>query len=123
MPVLHHRNDIALVELAVNTVPAVIKYHVTPSFSIFQKKSDGEEYDNLIECVKNLNKEIAADDSLGEGFCIGHSYFCFGENEAINNEWLKSVVEYDVIPLLKEYWFDEPSKVREWSDRLRSAIK
>lgn len=29
MPVLHHRNDIALVELAVNTVPAVIKYHVT----------------------------------------------------------------------------------------------
>lgn len=33
------------------------------------------------------------------------------------------VVEYEVIPLIKEYWFDEPTKVRDWSATLRSAIK
>ena len=31
--------------------------------------------------------------------------------------------EYELIPLLKEYWFDEPTKVKDWSSNLRSAIK
>ncbi|OWV22571.1 hypothetical protein B7982_10150 [Fibrobacter sp. UWB2] len=103
-------------------------FDVKPAFDSEQFESrresaENEKYDCLIECVKNLNKEIAADDSLGEGFCIGHSYFCFEENETIDNEWLKSVVEYDVIPLLKEYWFDEPEKVKNWSDKLRASIQ
>jgi hypothetical protein len=103
-------------------------FDVKPAFDSEQFESmrdnaENEKYDNLIECVKNLNKEIAVDDSLGEGFCIGHSYFCFEENETIDNEWLKSVVEYDVIPLLKEYWFDEPEKVKNWSDKLRASIQ
>ena len=103
-------------------------FNVKPAFDSVQFESkresaESEKYDSLIECVKNLNKEIAADDSLGEGFCIGHSYFCFDENETIDNEWLKSVVEYDVIPLLKEYWFDEPEKVKNWSDKLRALIQ
>lgn len=38
-------------------------------------------------------------------------------------ELLYSVVEYELIPLLKEYWFDEPTKVKDWSENLRSAIK
>lgn len=37
--------------------------------------------------------------------------------------WLKAVVEFELIPLLKEYWFDEPTKVRDWSMNLRGAIK
>jgi hypothetical protein len=32
-------------------------------------------------------------------------------------------VEYEIVPLLKEYWFDEPDKVINWRDNLRSAIK
>ena len=30
---------------------------------------------------------------------------------------------YELIPLLKEYWFDEPLRVKDWSENLRSAIK
>ena len=41
----------------------------------------------------------------------------------MTDSWLKSVVEYEVIPLIKEYWFDEPVKIRDWSSTLRSAIK
>ena len=43
--------------------------------------------------------------------------------EEIKENTLTDIVEFEIIPLLKEYWFDEPSKVKEWSDRLRSAIK
>ena len=64
---------------------------------------------------------ITADDSLGEGFCIGHSYFCnFDEPD---DQTLSGIVEYELIPLLKEYWFDEPLKVKDWSSNLRSAIR
>ena len=36
---------------------------------------------------------------------------------------LSAIVEFELVPLLREYWFDEPSKVREWADALRRAIK
>ncbi len=79
--------------------------------------------DNLISCVKNLNYTIVADESLGEGFCIGHSYFCNLTPESVNDQVISNIVEYELIPLLKEYWFDEPTLVREWCESLRSAIK
>ena len=67
--------------------------------------------------------EISIDESLGEGFCIGHSYFCNLQPDTIDDSWLYGVVEYELIPLLKEYWFDEPMKVKDWSENLRSTIK
>ena len=41
----------------------------------------------------------------------------------IGKPWLYGVVEYELISLLKEYWFDEPMKVKDWSENLRSTIK
>ena len=38
-------------------------------------------------------------------------------------EWLENVVEYDIEPMLKEYWFDEPAKIRLWSSKLREVMK
>ena len=37
--------------------------------------------------------------------------------------WLNAVITYEIIPLLNEYWFDEPSKVRDWKYVLREAIR
>ena len=73
--------------------------------------------------MKELNVKIVADPSLGEGFCIGHSYFCGLEQDKVNDQLLREIVEYELIPLLKEYWFDEGSKVKEWSEKLRGAIQ
>lgn len=89
-------------------------------FKAYQSKLHNEKFDRLIRCVEELNQAIAGDDALGEGFCIGHSYFC--TQATVNDGWLKSVVEFELIPLLKEYWFDEPAKVRGWSSRLRSVL-
>lgn len=77
--------------------------------------------EKLITVVESLNHVISMDESLGDGFRVGHSYFC--NDGEITDGWLKSVVEYEIIPLINEYWFDEPTKVRDWSANLRSAIK
>ena len=95
----------------------------TSGFQTYQDSLKSDAFNKLIACVKQLNSKIAEDISLGEGFCIGHSYFCGLTPEAANTQTLSSIVEYELIPLLKEYWFDEPIKVREWSENLRSAIK
>ncbi len=47
--------------------------------------------------------------SLGRGFQIGHSYFCGREEKGVDDEWMRSVVEFDILPMLSEYWFDEPT--------------
>ena len=95
----------------------------TTGFSKYRMALDNEKFDKLINCVESLNREISDDESLGEGFCIGHSYFCNLQPDTIDDSWLYGIVEYELIPLLKEYWFDEPMKVKDWSKTLRSAIK
>ena len=103
-------------------------FDVKPAFDSAQfndqrEKIANEKYNSLIDCIKGLNKEIAADETLGEGFCVGHSYFCVEEGDTVDVDWLKSVVEYEIIPLLKEYWFDDSDKVKNWSASLRSSIQ
>lgn len=73
-------------------------------FIKYQKDQNSPLFDQVIEAIKSLNLIIAEDDSLGDGFCIGHSYFC--NQEHITEEWLKNTIEFDVLPMLREYWFD-----------------
>lgn len=58
---------------------------------------------------------------MGEGFKIGHSYLWNIKSENVT-EKLTYIVEYELIPLLKEYWFDEQDNIDYWSDRLRSVF-
>ena len=95
----------------------------TEGFRGYRMALENDKFNNLIHCVESLNAVISADDSLGDGFCIGHSYFCNLTTETITDRKLSGVVEYELIPLLKEYWFDEPLKVKDWTNNLRSAIK
>ena len=95
----------------------------TEGFATYLREVNSPEFTNLVSCVERLNGVIAEDDTLGEGFCIGHSYFCGLENNEAIDTRLTTIVEYELIPLLKEYWFDEPTKVKEWSGSLRKAIK
>ena len=93
----------------------------TEGFHEYRTGLNNIKFDNVIRCVEQLNIAIAGDESLGEGFCVGHSYFC--NLTDANDQELSSIVEYELIPLLKEYWFDEPVKVKNWAENLRSAIK
>lgn len=101
-------------------------FDLAPSFSSegfknYMAEKDSSKLEKLIVAVESLNNTILTDELLGDGFRIGHSYFCTDDD--ISDKWLNSVVEYELIPLIKEYWFDEPAKVRDWASTLRSAIK
>jgi len=89
-------------------------------FKVYQSQMNNKTFDKLIEVVKELNKAIAEDSSLGSGFCIGHSYFC-GQAEC-TKEWMNEVVEFDIVPMLQEYWFDNPTKWQEWKNKLTGAL-
>ena len=89
-------------------------------FKQYQEELGNEKFNALIEKVKELNKAIVDDGSLGSGFEIGHSYFC--NQEEVADSWLRAVVNYEIIPMLEEYWFDNKDKVEEWSEKLKKAI-
>ena len=90
-------------------------------FSNYQKEFSNNTFDRLIKKIKELNTEITQDKSLGKGFCIGHSYFC--NTEECTLEWMKNIVEFDIFPMLSEYWFDDESKLNEWKDILYGVFK
>lgn len=92
----------------------------TEGFQAYMKKLDNDTFTALIEKIQELNREITKDASLGAGFCIGHSYFC-GQEEC-SQVWMQLVVEYDILPMLEEYWFDEPSKIQKWQNVLRGVF-
>jgi 5-methylcytosine-specific restriction protein B len=99
-------------------------YEMKPAFeySVFNyyiKKKNDQHLENLVRALIELNKVIADDDSLGTGFCIGHSYLCDLEDDYD----LESIVEYDIIPMLREYWFDNDERFNNEAQKLRNAIK
>lgn len=112
---------------------AMIDYALRRRFSFFEMKPAYEnpafkEYyeglhnphlNKLITAIIDLNNVIEKDDSLGSGFCIGHSYLC----NLNGSEELGSIVEYDIIPMLREYWFDNDERFRTQAEKLRDALK
>ncbi len=95
-------------------------------FKKYQKNLNNETFNSLIDEIVELNGEIAKDKSLGKGFCIGHSYFC-GAKESTTKEdmkaWLNDVVDFDILPMLSEYWFDDFDKVQHWESRLHGIFQ
>ena len=89
-------------------------------FKKYQTGLDNDMLDEVIAEIKMLNQDIANDPSLGTGFSIGHSYF--SGQTVCTEEWLSEVIEYDILPMLREYWFDEADKVRKWESRLRGVL-
>ena len=103
-------------------------FEMQPGFSTSGFKAYFDQYihdetgEALIAQLISLNKAIAEDPALGDGFRIGHSYLCLPKGAEYSEEWLYSVVLYDIIPTLKEYWFDDSEKVTRWENNLRGVF-
>ena len=80
----------------------------------------------LVDVVRRLNQRIAEDEALGPGFQIGHSYLCLPaadpENPAGADADVASVVRYELAPLVREYWFDNPAAMDESIHALESIL-
>ncbi len=106
-------------------------YHVEPAFETdkfaryLKKMGISESFSmQIIERLKELNSYIADEtkSNLGKGFCIGHSYFCSPPNEnQSESEWYHCILEFEIMDLLQEYWWDEKQKAEDWINKLRIA--
>lgn len=115
---------------------AMIDYALRRRFSFFSlkpnfdsegfkkliKDSGNTKFERFVNAVKTVNNDILNDTSLGDGCLIGHSYLCPTDKE-VTDEWLHAVLEYDIIPLLKEYWFDDTDKFEDSISRLKEALR
>lgn len=90
-------------------------------FIKYQQSLNNDTFNELIARVKQLNSTITADGSLGKGFCIGHSYFC--DMMPCTAEAMLDVVDYDIIPMLEEYWFDDQEQVQRWANILHGVFQ
>jgi 5-methylcytosine-specific restriction enzyme B len=69
--------------------------------------------EKIVKRMGKLNDLISSDTrNLGEGFCIGHSYFCPNDGLDLNDSWYNEIIESEIEPLLEEYWNDQENKVR-----------
>ena len=73
--------------------------------------------DRIDRNLSALNQRIRDDKDLGQGFEVGHSYFV--PEETADEQWYLSIVESQIAPLLREYWFDRPEQVDQLVEKLR----
>lgn len=60
--------------------------------------------------MRIINAKIEEDDDLGRGYCVGHSYFCSAaEGTQLDDDWYCKVIENEIGPLLREYWYEKPA--------------
>jgi MoxR-like ATPase len=94
----------------------------TPRFreQLEHRGASPELIDRITDDFGELNTEIERDTAnLGPGFRIGHSYFCASRTSApVGVDWYRDVIATEIVPLLVEYWFDDPAKAKKWRDRL-----
>jgi 5-methylcytosine-specific restriction protein B len=109
--------SLAIVDYALRRRFAFVSMHPEygrPFRSFLAGRGVSEAYiDHICDAVNAVNKKICDDRNLGEGFQIGHSYFCSfieGEDETL---WWDNIIKFELKPLLEEIWFDDKGRVAE----------
>lgn len=66
----------------------------------------------IVNKMSLVNERIRKDaTNLGKGYCIGHSFFCsIPAGEAADYTWYTNIINTELAPLLREYWFDDPAQ-------------
>lgn len=82
---------------------------------LLERKMNPQLVDLIIKRLSSLNQKIKEDNLLGENYQIGHSFFCpKGDDFShLDEGWYRSIIKTELIPLLKEYWFDNPKKAED----------
>lgn len=91
----------------------------TDGFKEYMSSKGSSTMKALVEEVKQLNVDIK--EKLGKGFCIGHSYFVF--DEPCSDALLRNIVNFDILPMLAEYWFDDEEQYEAWASRLNGVFE
>lgn len=110
-------------------------------FVEYQNSINNEYFNIVIKTIKELNDDIVDTDnnpSLGKGFAIGHSYFSnldekhLSQNDNYDHtisyeenleKTLTSILEFDIKPIVREYWFDDESKQEEVIKKIDNIMR
>lgn len=103
--------------------------NIEPAFNSSKFKTKFLElYDDtctdVIDLINRLNNDIQEDLSLGSGFMIGHSYFSTEKNgmKKSTKEDIKQILNYEIKPLIEEYWYDEKEMKDKWIQEIQDYI-
>ncbi len=114
--------SLAIVDYALRRRFAFINLHPDygEAFSVFllDKGVSKGMVEHICSSVQKVNIKIKADNNLGDGFQIGHSYFCSfkaGDDERV---WWNEILTFEIKPLLEEIWFDDLTSVTEMLKQL-----
>ncbi len=91
-------------------------YKITP---IFENDKFKEFYEKNALLTKIINKIIEINKDLDEDIQIGHSYFC----KPMPDNEIKMLVKYSVVPLLKEYYRNDPKKSKKIATELLETLE
>lgn len=100
-------------------------FEIKPAFqnetfkSYVNELNNPEALNRIIDEIRSLNNQIV--EELGTGFQIGHSYFVGDAYKVDTANRVEEVIEYEIIPQLFEYWFDDEQKANDWAKRLRGC--
>ena len=80
--------------------------------------------DDIAQRITALNVSIADDSNLGRQFRIGHSHVTPPPDTPIADHtgWFTEIVETEIAPLLREYWFDDGDRADEEAGKLLSGL-
>lgn len=74
--------------------------------------------ERICKNMNDVNDEIRK--GLSSGYCIGHGFFIRKvsqedeeASDASEEDWYQDVIDYEIRPLLEEYFFDQPSTVED----------
>ena len=89
--------------------------YARPEFKRYLESNGTEPtlVNRIVERMGELNRKIEEDPELGPGFEIGHSYFVPDDGEGISEARYAHIVDTQIEPLLREYWFDSPDDVEK----------
>ncbi|MBX0314656.1 AAA family ATPase [Planococcus glaciei] len=73
----------------------------------------GEMVSQIHQTIERLNQEIVKDYQLGNGYAIGHSFFSNKPEYMNEKSWFDGIMEFEILPLLEEYYFDRPAVVEQ----------
>jgi len=118
--------SLALVDYALRRRFAFVS--LEPEFSsgkfreqLERRGADEVLINRIVQRMNALNKAIHDDfRNLGWGYRIGHSFFCPNDGVSANEDWYNEVIEYEIAPLLHEYWVDDGPRAEAELENLRS---
>ncbi len=96
----------------------------SPKFREFliSRGADPNLVGHVIMQMASLNRKIAEDiANLGNGFCIGHSFFTPGRKVTPDGEWLARIIQHEIEPLLREYYIDKENEIDAILSNLRGS--